>query len=292
MKQTIFCGVLFVGLIMASFAEDISPAPITLDQCGNIIGHEMGLWEFLAIPPNPSQVDSVLETPLRFVKVSLHKLKDNTWVVNHGADAWVYVPPFDVKVMKLADLTWKDVEKMKSKTASIVPIYRLRDYTERDQGQLCWLLNTKVPLDDSLVREIKDLGTENRTVIQTSSLTEVIYLQSLPAEMGIHFTGEARTPANLDKLFSASDRYWAICVEQSERTKPVIDVVHQHHFRALVNAMKYNATYEFFSSACKKVFDLGADLTQTNRPLQCMRVMGILPKTWKMKLLDRMEIKR
>ncbi|RPJ74896.1 MAG: hypothetical protein EHM20_09840, partial [Alphaproteobacteria bacterium] len=66
--------VLIIAMALASY--NLSAAGLALSDCGVVVGHEMGLWEFLSIPPNPRQVERVLKSELKFVKISLRKLKD------------------------------------------------------------------------------------------------------------------------------------------------------------------------------------------------------------------------
>lgn len=269
-------ALMFFSLIYTLLTFKVSAAEITLNDCGAVIGHEMGLWEFFSYPPNPEQVDRVLKSDLKFVKISLRKLKDGVWVVNHDADVTISRTGEKKEKILLNQLTWKDVENLKSNPYSKIPIYRLEEYIQRDQKQLCWMLSPKDATDKNLVDLIVSLNLQHRSVLLTYGLTDAIFYSSFPKDLGLNFAG--RVVSSEDQLEGYSpylSRLWAMELDPTPRAKEMIIAIHKLGLRAYLDSMRYSKTYEIFGSACSKVFAMGADITQTNRPLACIKKMGL-----------------
>lgn len=270
-KLTLKTIVLSTAIILAgqTYSNEL-----TLNDCGVVIGHEMGLWEFFDPIPNPRQVDRVLRSNLNFFKISLRKLKDGIWVVHHDADVTIYPTPFTNKKVMLDQLTWNDVQALKADPLSRIPIYRLEEYLEKDKGKLCWMLTPKVLPDDNLVQLILKYKIEHRSIL-TGGITEVQFLATYPEELGLNFSGRVHTTeAELDAFVPYLNRLWAMEIDPTPNTKPIIDAVHKLGLKAYVDSMRYSKSYELLGTACEKVFKMGADITQSNRPGACKRKMG------------------
>ena len=274
MKKTAFLQYI-VALILILPTCRVFAAELNLNDCGVIIGHEMGGWEFFSPTPNPKQVDRVLETDLKFVKISLRKLKDGTWVVHHNPDLRIYPTPDTNKKISLDQVTWEDVQKLKAQPFSKIPIYRLEEYIQRDQGRLCWMFTPKVSPDENLVKLILKLGIQHRSIFTTSGVAEVAFLASFPEEYGVNFAG--RVGASEDALEAYRpylSRLWAMELDPTPNAPAMINAIHKLGLRAYLDSMRYSKTYEFLGSACHKVFAMGANITQTNRPQACIKKMG------------------
>jgi hypothetical protein len=258
---------------LSLFIQSASGSDIRLEECGKVIGHEMGMWEFLSVEPSPKQVDRVLRSQLKFVKVSLQKLKDGVWVVDHNPTHKIILK-HKLKQVRYTDLTWADIERFKATPGSFVPLYRLSDYIERDEGQLCWMFSPKVQIDESLIDEMKTLGIVDRSVILTGGLTDVQWLAELPKADDIHFAGRINDPSQIESYAPYLSRLWAMEIDGNKSMQTSIDLVHQAGVLAYVDSMGHSWNYEFLRTACRKVFNMNADFTQTNRPLQCMDLMG------------------
>lgn len=256
----------------------LSAADLTLQDCGVVVGHEMGLWEFFSPIPNPQQVDRVLKTNLVFVKISLRKLKDGTWVVHHDPDLTIYPTAGESKKISLDQLTWEDVQRLKAVPQSKIPIYRLEEYIERDQGRLCWMFSPKVTPDENLVKLIMKLGIEHRSVLLTGGLADVQFYSSFPINFGLNFAGRVGDKEEeLEGYKPYLSRLWAMEVNPTPRAKEMIWATHQLGLKAYLDSMRYSKSYELFGSSCHKVFAMGADITQSNRPLACIKEMGLNP---------------
>ena len=243
---------------------------LTLKDCGVVIGHEMGGWDFFSPIRNPKQVDQVLKTELKFVKVSLRKLKDGIWVVNHDPDITVDDGEGNGKKVILNQLTWQELQQLH------LPVYRLEDYIQKDQGRLCWMFTPKVPPDENLVKLLMNLGIQHRSVFTTSGLSDVQFLASFPEEYGLNYAGRVSDKDNqLEAYKPFLTRLWAMEIDPTPKTKEMILAVHHLGLKAYVDSMRYSKTYELFGSSCHKVFRMGADITQTNRPLDCLKKMGL-----------------
>jgi hypothetical protein len=245
---------------------------LTLADCGTIVGHEMGLWEFFSTYPSPRQVDRVLKSKLKFVKISLRQLKDGEWVVSHDPTVSIY-PGLDGQAVKvtLQDISWQDVENWRAIPGAFIPIYRLRDYIARDQGRLCWMFSPKVNPDPQLVNEILELGIQDRAVLLTGGLSDVQFYSSFPREYNLHFAGRVGDQEqDLAAYQPYVDRLWAMEIDPTKNAPRMIELTHQMNLPAYVDSMRYSWNYELLGTACKKVFKMGAQITQTNRPLQCM----------------------
>ena len=264
-------------LVCKSALAEIGSQSISTDlsQCGPVIGHEMGMWEFFSVIPSPKQVDRVLRTDLKFVKVSLQKLKDESWVVSHNPSQIVLDGARKPHRIEFSKTTWEEIQKLRGEPHSKVPIFRLTEYIARDQGRLCWMLSPKQPINKSLIAELTEAKILQRTVLLTSHISEVQWLQSFSADQVPSYTGRVNSSAALNTLVGLHAPLWAIEIDKNDETPAVIQAVHDANYKAYVDSMRYSKTYEFFGTACKKVFALGADYTQTNRPLQCMRKMGV-----------------
>lgn len=273
MKRTTFLK-FFIAIILTIptcvFADEL-----TLNDCGVIIGHEMGGWEFFSPIPNPKQVDRVLATDLKFVKISLRKLKDGTWVVHHGPKATVYSTPVTNKKIALDQITWEEVKKLNANPLAKIPIYRLEEYIQRDQGRLCWMLTPKVSPDENLVKLILKLGIQHRSIFTTYGVSEVAFLASFPEEYGLNFAGRVgANEAALEAYGPYLSRLWAMELDPTPNAPAIINAIHKLGLRAYLDSMRYSKTYEFLGSACHKVFAMGADITQTNRAQACIKKMG------------------
>jgi glycerophosphoryl diester phosphodiesterase len=250
---------------------------LTLRDCGAVVGHEMGLWEFFTPTPNPHQVERALKSDLNFFKVSLRKLKDGVWVVHHDPSIAIYPTLTTSKRVILDQLTWKDVEELKADPIARIPIYRLEEYLEKDQGRLCWMFTPKVSPDNNLVQILLKYNIAHRSILTTGGLTDVKFLASYPEELGLNFAGRVGSSENeLEAFGPYLRRLWAMEIDPTPRTKPMIDAVHNLGLRAYVDSMRFSKSYEFLGSACNKVFAMGADITQTNRPGDCKKKMGAL----------------
>lgn len=264
---------LFLCIFFSSIATHAdTAAELTLKDCGAVIGHEMGLWEFFSYPPGPHQVDRVVKSKLNFVKISLQKLKDGVWVVNHDPEVTIYPESANSVRIRLDQITSTEVENLKKISDAKIPIYRLDEYLQRDEGKLCWMLTTKVQPDQSLVKLILDLGIQERIVFLTKDLSDVKFYSSFPEENRLHFAGRVgNDPAELQVYSPYIERLWAMEIDPTPNAKNMIDAVHQLGLKAYLDSMRFSKTYEFFGTACKKVFQMGADYTQTNRPLECIK---------------------
>ena len=261
--------------VLTGHATVTTANELTLNNCGTIVGHEMGGWEFFAPIPSPNQVKRVLRSNLKFVKISLRKLKDGTWVVHHDDDIAIYSSPLTNKKVLLSQLTWLDVQRLKRNPLATVPIYRLEEYIQIDQKRLCWMLTPKNPPDDNLVKLILKLDIQDRSVFTTGGVTEVAFLASYPEEFGLNFAGRVgATEDALETYRPYLHRLWAMEVDPTPRSKEMIDAVHNLGLRAYLDSMRFSKSYELFGSSCHKVFAMGADITQTNRALACIKKMG------------------
>lgn len=249
-----------------------SHAAVTLENCGNVIGHEMGLWEFFALIPGPDQVTSVLKSPLNFVKISFQQLKDGSWVVYHDDSVYIYDDNNNAIYIKFNEVTWAEIEDYKSRPGYFVPIYRLKDYTDRDpEGKLCWYFSPKESPDANFVSDLVTLGIADRSVILTYGLNDVIHLSSYPDSYHLHFNGRVSSnPKDLDGYIPYIHRLFAMEIDPTSSTQEMVKLTHQMGLKAYVDSMRYSWNYELFGTACKTVFNMGVDYTQTNRPLQCI----------------------
>lgn len=258
-----------------AMASNLFATDITLKDCGVVVGHEMGLWEFFSFPPGPDQVDRVLKTDLKFVKISLRKLKDGTWVVNHDADLTIHPYPVPSKKILLDQLNWDDVKKLKANPYSRIPIYRLEDYIQRDQGHLCWMFSPKVNPDENLIKLIMKLKIQHRSVLLSGGFSDVKFYASFPEEFGLNFAGRVGdSEKELDDFRPYFSRLWAMEINPTPRAKEMIAAAQREGLKAYLDSMRYSLSYELFGTSCQKVFDMGADITQTNRPLACIKKMG------------------
>ncbi len=265
----------FLMIFAVFFLHQHFAQALDLSNCGRVIGHEMGLWEFFASPPGPEQVDRVLKSELKFVKISLRKLKDGIWVVNHDDAKTIYPSPGESKIVHLSQLTWTEVQEMKKLPGAVIPIYPLQDYINRDHGGLCWMFSPKVPIDANLISEILRLQISQRSVLLTTSLSEVEFLTSLPVEDNLHFTGRVGSHVQeLDAFKAYLGKLWAIEIDPTQQAAALTSVAHTLGFKAYTDSMRYSWNYEFIHTACSKVFAMGSDYSQTNRPLQCLHEMG------------------
>lgn len=268
--------VLIIIVHLSILINDLAAGTVSLNDCGVVIGHEMGGWEFFSLRRKPKQVDRVLKTDLKFVKISIRKLKDGTWVVNHDPDVTIYPVPGEAQKVFLDQLTWPEVEKLKSLPQSKIPIYRLEEFIQRDQGRLCWMLTPKVSPDKNLVNLLMNQGIQNRAVLTTGGLAEVEFLASFPEEFGLNFTG--RVSDNKEQLEGYKpyfSRLWAMELDPTPRAKEMIEAIHKLGLKAYLDSMRYSKSYELFGTSCHKVFDMGADITQSNRPLACIKKMSL-----------------
>ena len=248
---------------------------VTLKDCGRVVGHEMGLWEFFSPTPGPHQVDRVLRSKLKFVKISLQKLKDGTWVVNHDPDTTIYPISDEPIRLHLDQITWNDVDAWKA-SGAYVPIYRLHEYIDRDHGKLCWMFSPKEAPNDALVDEIVSLGIQNRSVILTGGFSDVNLLLHYPEDYHLNFAGRVGSDEReLIPYQPILNRLWAMEVDPTKQSAEMIQAVKSLGIPAYIDSMRFSWNYELFGTACKKVFRMGADYTQTNRPLQCKRKMGL-----------------
>jgi glycerophosphoryl diester phosphodiesterase len=256
-------------------ANTANAEELTLRDCGAVIGHEMGLWEFFTPTPNPHQVERALKSDLKFFKVSLRKLKDGVWVVHHDLSIAIYPTLTTNKSVNLDQITWKDVEELKADPIARIPIYRLEEYLEKDQGRLCWMFTPKVSPDNNLVQILLKYNIAHRSILTTNGVSEVKFLASYPEKYGLNFAGRVGSSENeLEAFGPYLRRLWAMEIDPTPRTKPMIDAVHNLGLRAYVDSMRFSKSYELFGSACEKVFTMGADITQTNRPGDCKKKMG------------------
>lgn len=277
MEISLKMKILFIATFMflAFFVHAEEKPALTLSDCGVVVGHEMGLWEFFQTIPSPEQVDRVLKSKLKFVKISLRKLKDGVWVVHHDADITIYPSKNEKEKVLLDQLTWDDVEHLKSNPEANIPIYRLEEYIQRDQGRLCWMFSPKVQPDENLVRLVMKLKIEHRAVLLTGGLSDVGFYSSFPEEYGLHFAGRIGDRAeDLDGYKPYLSRLWAMEIDPTPKAKDMIEATHKLGLKAYLDSMRYSKTYEVFGTSCKEVFSMGADITQTNRPLACIKKMG------------------
>lgn len=275
MKKKMLIAAALIVLITVFQAQAQEKSALTLHDCGVVVGHEMGLWEFFSAIPGPKQVDRVLKTNLKFVKISLRKLKDGIWVVNHDADITIYPSKDERKKVILDQLTWSDVQQLKSNAEANIPIYRLEDYIARDQGRLCWMFSPKVQPDENLVKLLMKLEIEHRSVLLTGGLSDVEFYSSFPEDYGLNFAGRVGDKEEeLEGYKPYLSRLWAMEINPTPKAKEMIVATHQLGLKAYLDSMRYSKTYEFFGSSCREVFKMGADITQTNRPLACIKKMG------------------
>ena len=274
MGLMLFMNLLFALTTTVAGAGEPQPS-VQLKDCGRVIGHEMGLWEFLDINPNPSQVDRVLKKRGEFYKVSLQQMKDGTWIVNHDPDRMARLGNGDVVDIVFKNTTWSDIERMQQDPMAWIPVYRLSDYVERDQGRLCWMFDMKDPVDQTLLDDLQKLGIQERTVIETNSMEEVQFLSAQSPEAGFHFSARIYSSAPMiNELMPYRNQIWALEIDKSGSTSDLIKAAKQAGFSTYLDSMRYSWNYEFFGTACRTPFSLGADYTQTNRPLQCLHQMG------------------
>ena len=261
----------------ALFLTALNSGGITLPECGRVVGHEMDLWEFTSANPSPRQVDEVLKSPLKFVKISLQHMKDGNWAVDHSDQTGMTTPSGEIILVNYANMTLDDFQRYKAKGYSF-DLYLLADYIKRDHDRLCWMLSPKESPDDSLVQKLIELNAQDRTVILTYGLPDVKFLATYPLSDKLHYAGRVSTSlADLDAYKPYLSNLWAMEIDPTSSTQNMIVAAHNLGLKAYVDSMTYSKTYEIFGTACKKVFDMGVDYTQTNRALQCIREMGFKP---------------
>jgi len=262
----------FCAVLLLIFAAQAATAAVTLEQCGKVIGHEMGLWEFFALNPGPEQVTRVLKSPLNFIKISLQQLKDGSWVVYHDDSIYIYDDQNNAINIQFNQVTWAEIEDYKSRPGYFVPIYRLKDYVDRDpQGKLCWMFSPKESPDVNFVNDLIELGISDRSVILTYGLSDVINLSAYPESDHLHFAGRVSTDEKALAAYAPYlNRLWAMEIDPTSDTQNMVNLTHQMGIKAYVDSMRYSWNYELFGTACKTVFDMGVDYSQSNRPLQCI----------------------
>ncbi len=247
-------------------------AGLTLADCGRVVGHEMGLLEFSPLSPSPRQVDKVLASPLKFVKISLRRTKDGVWVVGHDPGTMITVENRPVFV-NLADVTWDQIREYRDDPGNNVSIFRLSEYLSRDKGRLCWMFSPKVPEDSALISELRKYNAIGRSVILSG---DTQWLARAHETDGVNYAGRVNSMPALKALLSQRLPMWAIEIDKEADTPEMIRAVKAAGYKAYADSMDYGWPAELFGTACRKVFDMGVDYTQSNRPLACMREMGWL----------------
>lgn len=259
--------ILGFNFLSLSHAEDIR-----LEQCGRVVGHEMNLWENFQLRPSPNQVYKALESGHKFYKVSLRKTKDNVWIVNHDADVLIKLQGELPKTVMIKDLTWPQILEWRHNLNNYAPIYRLSEYIKWDRGQLCWMLGVKDSADESFLKEVRNLNLENRTVVLTTSRPEYDLMMAHAQSAGLKWTIRVSDDGNyLRSLKPYYDNIWAVEIDPTDNIQFMIRLTKFYGLKAYVDSMRFSIDYELISSACEKVFNMGADYTQTNRAIECNR---------------------
>lgn len=251
-----------------------------LSKCKPVIAHEMGIWEFSPLSRGPHQVSLVAGSKVDFVKVSLRRLKDGIWVVAHDEGQVIKEAGRDARYLVYSKTTWDQIAALKKPGNNMVPIWTIRDYVERDPGKLCWMFSPKDTPDDSLLSQLLVLGLENRTVLlsRDNSDTEFYADRQLP-EMGLAFAPRVGSPEGLDytlkRIHDGQWKVWAIEVDPNGHAQANINGVKAAGFKAYLDSMRYSSSYELGGTACMTPFGMGADYTQTNRPIECLKKLGM-----------------
>lgn len=277
---------------------------ITLPECGRVIINQNDNYDF---PKKtickhheicPKQFDAILKyneqkplaKQLHFTKLHIRALKDKTWVVAHDQYQSVTLKdPLDRNNIKIIPnvIDYVDSKHIRVNLNEIdaatlafyqkrnIGVYTLSDYIAHDpQGQLCYMLEFRTNPNEDIISEIDSLGINTRTLLEANDAKMTAWFSQHQGKAGIWFAGYVSTLTELDVLLEEAKNYqhmWAITVHP--RTGFYYRIIDKINLETpYISEIDYSSSLELLGTLCHKaLIILDSKLTQTNRPMQCVK---------------------
>ncbi|QGO89972.1 hypothetical protein Psal110_00523 [Piscirickettsia salmonis] len=285
-----------------------------LSQCGKVIAHENGWVNF-----DPAEICHGLNTcpeqlakmtdynstqpaskQLHFVKMSLRRLSDGSWVISHNESQPILVKNTDVNkvrgmtgvhcapsvkgynlcLVKLAALSSSNFSTLQ--TSYGLDVYRLSDYTNEDKANnFCYMLYFKVDPNQNILNDLYNLGINKRVLLESrDNQNDATWIQNnQQVDKPIYYTGRVFQQSDIDYLQDNKATFpnmWAVEISYGnwknlQTIRSYVQQVNKMGFKTELDSMDYASGDEVKRSYCDvPLKGLGASVTMTSNPLNCL----------------------
>lgn len=186
-------------------------------------------------------------------------------------------------IIDLATINLEQYQQLKQKYGEKFDVYQLKDYAAEDQDKYFnYFLYFKSDPNERIIADIHTLSMDDRVVLESRANDDAEWVFQHQGQGKVYFTGRVDNEDELRGLLARASVYgplmWAIEIQSNNPETTITTLaskIRATPYVSELDAMPFSPFGEFFDTGCyKTLVDLGADITMTSRPTNCLAMMA------------------
>jgi len=194
------------------------------------------------------------------------------------------IPPnLALKKIDLSAINLEQYQKLKQIYGEKFDVYQLKDFTAEDQDKYFnYFLYFKTDPNEQIIKDIHCLSLDDRAVLESRTNNDAEWVFQHQGQGKVYFTGRVANEESLRDLLTRALAYgslmWAIEIQSSASEATITTLtkkIRSTPYVSELDAMPFSPLDELFDTGCyKTLVDLGADISMTSRPANCLSMMA------------------